>query len=282
MSTVFAVRGPGVDRVRPRDLLATLAYETATVPDLLDDDVGSPSLLHVFRPDVSTRAVELSADPGEIAVRILVCSSPEDYALGLELIEAAAALGGIAQIEPEEGGALPAGELLRTYDSTWVDEELAFGAVAVARVVDENPGKTVSLPGPVRPFIIGARLLGELRSGGSAEPLPMRLVDAMRRTQWPGAGFRASVMEVSGAGTRPVRLAVLTGSSRTILPDVDAIALDDGGHQIYVRPAAVVAHLSDRASYLDERHVLVEPVEPARWTAFLADVRGLAIPLDAV
>ena len=282
MSSVFAVRGPGVDRVRLRDLLATLAYETATSPDLSGDDTGWPPLLHVFRPELSTRAVELSTDPAEIAVRILVCSSPEDYALGIELIEAAAALGGISQIEPEEGGPLPAGEFRRTYDSARVNDELAFGAVAVARAVDENPGKTVSLGGPVRPFIIGARLLGELRAGGSAADLPRRLVDAMRRTQWPGAGFRASVMQVSGAGASPVRLAVLRGSSRTILPDVDAIALDDGGRQIYVRPAAIVANLSDRASYLDERHVLVEPVEPARWTAFLADVRGLAVPLDAL
>ena len=168
MSTVFAVRGPGVDRVRPRNLLATFAYETATSPDLSGDDVGSPSLLHVFRPDLSTRAVELSIETGEIAVRILACSSPEDYALGLELIEAAASLGDVARIEPEDGVALPAGELLRTYDSAWVDGELAFGAVAVARAVDENPGKTVSLGGPVRPFIIGARLLEELRAGGPA------------------------------------------------------------------------------------------------------------------
>lgn len=281
MSSTFIVRGGGVSILTMPPLRRAVPYPFETDRDAADEDsTDIPPLQRAYRPGLSARAVEIGMESGAFNVRILSCSAPEDHDLALALVAAAASLAGVDEVELEGDDPLPIETLHARYDATWIREEVAFGARTVATLIDEEPGRVLRLDGPVRPFVIGRRLLDELRSSGPADGFPGRLIDAMRRTQWPGDAFRASVLSVSGAEGKSVRLAVLAGESRTVLPDVDAIVVNARNEPIYVRPEVVIRGLPGNATFLDERHILVEPVEPSRWAQFLAEARSSAIALD--
>ena len=281
MSVSFVVRGPGVAGLTAHDLRMAVPYATTWKPDLEPDATGSlGGLSRVYRPGLSTRAIEVSRSAEELSVRILVCSAPEDHELALALTGTAAALAGVAEVETEQDGPMPPGELLDAFDRAWIEQEIAFGASAVLRIAEEQPGRVANLAGPVRPTLIGPRVAAEIRTqwpGGVAAGL----VAVMRRTQWPGDARTSSVFAVSD-GDRVVNLAVLAGGSRTILPDVHGIAIPNAGEQLYLTPDSVVDLLPDHARFLDERQVLVEPVEPDRWAAFLAIARGATVALEAL
>lgn len=243
-------------------------------------DPWPPGLRHVFRRGVSTRCVELAADERQLGVRVLTCSSPEDYALALGLVRAVAALAGVSPVVPDGDHPVAVGDLAGRYGEDWARDQIASGANVVARLVDEQPGRTVTLDGPNRPFHVGGRLLGDLRASGAPEGVPDRLVAAMRRTQWPAECYAASVMDVgSRSGGPATRIAVLTAGSRTLLPWVDVVALHDASGLVYV-PAEVVPVLLPRhAAYLDEHHLLVEPVGPDAWAAVLIQAAAHATDL---
>lgn len=264
MSYSFTVHGSGVPELTLRAVLDAQPYrDLASVPpgDGPDAAARLPALVRLFRPGLSTRAVELSRNGDEASVRILVCSSPADHEVALAIAAAVAGLVGVDVVEPEGELPMPVDDLIIWFGKAWYEMELAFGASAVARVVEEVPGRVADLAGPIRNFAVGARLLGELRDG-DPDTYPDRLVAAMQRAQWPGEGRVASVFGVS-AGDHETRIAVLTGSTRTILPDIDGVAVRDGPDQIYVPPDVLVQHLPGVAASLDERQVIVEPVDPA-------------------
>ena len=247
-------------------------------------DAGAPlaGLVHLFRPGSSTRSTEVEANDGQLTVRILACASLEDHQLALALVRGAAADLGLATVVAEDGDdPVDVDDLETYYGPDWAADQLAAGIAAVVRTVDANPGKIVTLAGPVRAFSIGDRLLGELRDGGPPEALADRLIGAIRRTQWPGDCHVASLIQVEGGPSgRSVRLAVLSGGARTLLPDVDAIALRAGDTQIYVRPAALADILGERVHRLDERHLLVDALDDGDWHDLLRRATLFAQDLD--
>jgi hypothetical protein len=283
MTFTFTVRAPERMPLTFGGLQRALGVEVRAVERVAANDPVR-GLLHLYRPGVSTRAVEVEVqdDGSGVDVSVFSVASTEDHALAVTLVEAIAINRGTATVETEEENVVSLADLRDRYGTEWATRQLAFGVRTVARMVDENPGSLITMQGPIRPFFLGTRLMAELRGGGAAESIVDRLVHAMRRTQWPPDCFAASVMAVSGGPSeKRVRLAVLTGQTRTLLPDVDAVALrDSAGGQLYVPPADVARLLPEHARYLDERHLLVEAVEPARWDELILEAGSRAIDID--
>jgi hypothetical protein len=282
MSFTFTIHAPEGSVLTFGALQRATGTEVGSVEGLGPDDPVR-GLLNLYRPRLTTRAIEVDAGESELSVRILTCSSVEDHELAVAVVEIAAAHRGASLVEPEADDPIPTAELRRRYDPAWAAREVASAATIVINMVDQNPGKLITLNGPIRPFHAGGRLVAELRASGPPEGLGDRFVVAMRRTQWPGDAFAASILAVSGGPSgKQTRLAVLTGRARTLLPDVDAVALHEPDESLYVPPAVVRELLPEDATYLDERHLLVESVDEARWAAFIRAARPRAIDIDSL
>jgi hypothetical protein len=234
-----------------------------------------PGCVHLYRPGISTRPVEVCHRQGAVTVRLLACSAHEDYALGVSFARVTAELAG-APVRPEDaGGEVAAGELEQRYGPAWAAGELESGARVLAKVVRERG--LVTVRGPVRDFHVGARLLAELQDGPAAA-FPERLLAAMRRTQYvdPERYYEASPVEVDaddGAGR--LQVVVWTPSATGYLfSPVDYVFLmtreKDGGEMVVVPFAAVPEIAGERCVFLDERQLLVEPVSEQDWPVLAA------------
>jgi hypothetical protein len=280
MSFTFTIQAADRTPLTFGDLQRAVGLTLGTTEQVRPGD-ALRGLLHLYQPGVSTRALELDVHDDRLAVRILACSSPEDHELAMAIVEVVAARRGAADVQPEDGDPVPIGELRGRYDGEWAAGQITSGARVVAHMAEVNPGKLITLDGPVRPFLVGGRLIAELREGGPTEQFGSRLIEAMRRTQWPPDCYPASVIEVSGGSSSTVRLAVLTGQGRTLLPDVDAIALmDRAGGQLYVPADALAELLPGHTRFLDERHLIVEAVDEISWEELIRRARPQAVDID--
>jgi hypothetical protein len=228
-----------------------------------------PMCVHLYTPGASTRSVEVCYARGAVKVRLLACSAPEDYHLGLGLVRVAAELAG-APIRPHDGDEIAAIELRDRYGAEWVADQVSAGAGVLTALALEHG--EVTMRGPVRDFYVGKRLLDELRDG-SASRFTERLLAAFRRTQYvdPERYYQAHPIEVAAAdGTRTLRVAMWAPSSIGYLfSPVDYVFLmapeQDGGDMLAVRYDAVPEIAGDRCAFLDERQLLVEPVGEREW-----------------
>jgi hypothetical protein len=280
MSFVFSVSGQERSALRYADVARLVGQPLGVVEDLEPND-HVRGLVHFYRPGLTTRATEVEAGAEDASVRILTCASIEDHDLAVAILIAVAEQRGALNVQPEADDPIPVSRVRDRYDAAWAADEVEFGAAAIARTVDANPGKLITLQGPIRPFLVGDRLIADLRQG-TEHDFASRLIEVFRGTQWPGDCHAASVLEIGGGSSdKRTRLAVLAGGGRTLLPDVDAIVLQDPtGGQVYVRPAQVAELLPEHARYLDERHLLVEPVEEVRWAELLHAAQDRALDLD--
>ena len=229
-----------------------------------------PMCVHLYRPGVSTRSVELCHAGGAVKVRLLACSAPEDYELGLRLVRVVAELAG-APIRPEDGDEISAHDLHDRYGAEWIAGQVSAGAGTLAALALERG--LVTMRGPVRDFHVGKRLLDELRDG-SARRFAERLLAAFRRSQYvdPERYYEAYPIEVAAAdGTRTLEVVMWAPSSIGYLfSPVDYVFLmareQDGGDMLVVTFDAVPEIAGDRCTFLDERQLLVEPVGEQEWS----------------
>jgi hypothetical protein len=236
----------------------------------LDAAAWPPMCVHLYRPGVSTRGVELCHAGGAVKVRLLVCSAPEDYQLGLGVVRAVAEPAG-APVRPADSGELDAGELGSRYGAEWVAGQVAASAEVLAVLASERG--QVTMRGPVRDFHVGKRLLDELRDRAGRR-FAERLLDAFRRSQYVDSEryYEAHPIEVAAAdGTRTLEVAMWAPSSIGYLfAPVDYVFLmareQDGGDMLAVPFDAVPEIAGDRCTFLDERQLLVEPVDEQQWS----------------
>ncbi|HEX6675755.1 MAG TPA: hypothetical protein VF486_12100 [Actinomycetes bacterium] len=274
-----------VDRIGDKDL----RFEEG-------EEVGAtarawPSMcVHLYRPGVSTRSVEVCLQGDAVNVRLLSCSSPEEYELGMRFLRATAELAG-AGVRPEDAGELAVDELEKRYGAEWAARQVCSAALAVASFARQ--GRRVTIPGPIRDFYLGQRLLAELSAGAPEEEdeeelFVERLLGAIRRTQYvdPERYYEASEIEVdAGGGSGAVRVAVWTPSSiGHLFTPADYVFLTarekDGGEMLVVPFAAVPEIAGDRCAFLDEVQLLVEPVSEKDWPqlAERAEKHGTELP----
>lgn len=223
-----------------------------------DADELSEGTYHLHIEGRSTRGVEVTWADGRLNVRLLIGSSLEDFALARAVLRAAASRTG-ALIEPEDRPPVAAHALDDAYGARFAEALVAWGARRLRDLVFENG--TLTLLGPRRPFDMGYRLVRALEDAGPEATLHERLADAMRRVQYPPAGYAAP-------GASPMRLP--NGGEVTV-----ALWRFDRGYLFppaqYIRPIAIARPIfltceallgvpGVRASWADERRLLVEPV----------------------
>jgi hypothetical protein len=292
-----------VDRIGDKDLRFEEGEEVGAT-----GGAWPPMCVHLFLPGVSTRGVEVCHQHGAVNVRLLACSSPEDYELGLRFVRATAELAG-AGVRPEDSDELAVAELDGRYGADWAARQVRSATRLVAQVARERG--QVTIRGPVRDFYLGERLLAELsdsppedqggsgglkeRSGSPPEDrapedelFAERLLGAIRRTQYvdPERYYEASEIEVdAGGGAGAVRVAVWTPSSiGHLFTPVDFVFLTarekDGGEMLVVPFGTVPEIAGDRCAFLDELQLLVEPVSERDWPVLgeRAEKHGTELP----
>ena len=183
MSFSFSVRtrrGVGL-----ADVLAAAGNGLSTVEDDLPAAGWRDGYTHVYLPGLSTRGVEVYREGKDMVVRLMTCSAPEEYALGVSLARAAAELSrtDVRSEDDWKGAPATVGE---RYDAAWIADNVSSGArIALLLADDRGP---ITMGGPVRGFQLGPRLAAELRSGGPEDELADRLLAAMRLTSGPATG----------------------------------------------------------------------------------------------
>jgi hypothetical protein len=287
-----------VDRIDVEDLRFEEGEEVAAA-----GAAWPPMCVHLFRPGVSTRGIEVCHGNGGVTVRLLACSAPEEHELALRFVRATADLAG-APVRPQDAGELAVDELDGRYGAEWAVHQVRSAALLMAQVVRERG--LVTVRGPVRDFHLGERLLTELQTGAEHDPewgsggleersgsppedrgsggleersgsppvdrsFAERLLGAMRRTQYvdPERYYEASPIRVDSGGG--LRVAVWTPSRiGHLFTPVDYVFLmareQDGGEMLVVPFGAVAEIAGDRCAFLDERQILVEPVSERDWT----------------
>jgi hypothetical protein len=245
--------------------------------ELFDRDAHWPDRrLHFYREGVSTCAVEVYWEDGTFQVRVFAFAVPEEYELALAFAQHFAQRAE-SDIRPEDSEELSLAETLKRYGPDWGRTQAEALFSMLPTMVRQADG-VCQLPGAIRPFYLGPRLLGELVAAGPPNELTQRLVEAMRRTQYidPEEYFCGSAIQVTAKDSEDSFLVAAWGPEvRYLFPSVDYLAViegEQGGH--FMIPYEALPEVAgDRWRWLDEVQTLVEAFAPEEWPALLERAR---------
>jgi hypothetical protein len=233
-------------------------------------------VLHLYRHGTSTRPVEVAYENGEVSVRVLALSSPDDFDLAFRLTEV---LGGDGEITHEEHGAMPAREARSRLGNEWMVRETAAAYQAVLEALRDNPENVAEVMGPVRRASIGRKMLE--RVGTS----PTALLEVLRRLQFMEDTHRACLrlpftnagkgtvctpwsMEVDGFYGAPTHLGLLVGDDyRFITVEVAREAAADAWIPLDEHQFAIDAIPEGRRAAI-RKLVETKGVGPKTWWQF--------------
>jgi hypothetical protein len=238
--------------------------------------------LEVYREGLSTRATEVRWQAGELTVIVHTFASPEDFALGLRLADAAAGLvgDGAGLVGADYFGDVARGELLRLHGADFIHEQAASAVDAMSSLIRERNGP-VAIPGPKRSCYVGPRLLAELEAAGAPRELPDRVLATLRRVQWGlPPGFRDAGVFASrgdGAQGRETHFAIWLPEQDLLFPYVDYVALRAAQGEVVMVPfTALPALAGAHATLADECQLLVRAVAREAWSDLIGRARPLA------
>jgi len=272
MSYSFYVRAP-----RPRWSDVTEALGFVDLRCIEDAPLGNApwpdGYFHFYREGISTRSVEVCWENGSFQARIMSCSTSEEYELALAMICQVSRLAG-ANIRSEEGVEFSPDDASRVFGADWIEWMVAAGFRSLAAIA-ESQGE-VSLSGPRRPFVMGPRLLAELRAGASETLFGLRTLATMRRLQYVDTEedyFAASTMAVRDKSTgREFTLAAWAPGVRYLFGPVEFLALVTAD-QLLVPYERLAELAGTRLRWLDEKHALVEEIPDEDWDTLVARAR---------
>lgn len=252
--------------------------------------------VHLYRPLISTRSVEVSWDRGwlpfskdTLEVRILANACAEDFALAMHILTRVASSLDVP-VEDPEGMSLSITDLQAKFGEAWAAEMIEATANALARVASMKD--EVAVPGPRRSFHVGPEVLKRLQVGTPG--FHDRLVASMRRLQWidgwvddsaPAAEakeatdgcYAASKMLVGGAFV----LSVWVPNKEILLTPVDYVTFKSAApdDQLILVPWSAIPELAGGlAEPLDEKHLLLKPCSDMEWTSLLERALEIAVP----
>lgn len=232
---------------------------------------------HLHRDQLSTRGVELCWESDQLQVRLLTLASPEDWELAFRVLEEAT--GGQGKVRAEDGREESVGDLRSVFGDLCQATNEGGTRFLIERI--EEGETNLTLPGPIRPFCIGPRVLEELRSEGSDEGLTERLLNRIRQVQYTSEAehyYEASVLQAASGEDVKFTLAAFGPGVRYLLPEVQFVALvSDDDQELFLDYDGFLALLSSWCRYLDERQVFVEALEGENWSLFLACARTCAV-----
>jgi hypothetical protein len=248
-----------------------------------DEPVGEEwpqGTLHVGVRDRAARGVEISREEGGLGVRILACSSLEDFDLALRFVDAFARACG-DRVQPEDVDApLPAEHLRSRYGDAWIASETS-GTTGSLRTMVERDGGVYEVWGLRRVVHVGPRTVARLPRPSQEFQRGAALLEVVRRVQWidEARWFPAGVFRVKGQlgrTGRPRTVAMWGKGVALLLPGVDAYVID-------AEPVLEVdaSHLEEVAGdrfveWLDDRQALVEAASGDTWRALVERARHAA------
>jgi hypothetical protein len=260
MSTTISLAG------RPpvlADLIAALAIADLHVEK-------NESGVHRFHIDGrSTRVTEVTVAEA-FDVRMFSLAAPEDVQLAVGIAECAASIMGIREADAEGAGVIPVGDLRDVYDASWAESQARSG-VRVLRVLIEQGRGPIQMPGPVRAFCVGPRVLAEV----TGEDEHSRMLEAMRAVQW----LRVRTAGVFVAGEKQTKLAVWLGEE-VVFPPVAYAAVSREPEVVLVKAEHVPALAGAHWRQLDEVQGHIAEFTETEWTAVIAAARAFATKMD--
>jgi len=217
------------------DLIAALAINDLRVEE-------NASGIHRFHLDGrSTRYTEVTVAE-TFDVRMFSLAAPEDVELAIRIAECAASIMKIGEADAEMAGVIPVGELREVYDASWVESQAQSGVRVIRALIAEGRGP-IQMPGPVRGFCVGPRVLAEV----TGEDEHVRMWDAIRAVQW----LRVRTAGMFVAGEKATKLAVWLGDE-VVFPPVAYAALSVEQETILIKAEHVPALAGARWRQLDE------------------------------
>lgn len=268
---------------RYEEVLGVTAVELDTAEGLADDLPPGPwaegHVLAVWQHETSTRPIELSWEDGAFGVRILACSCPEDYELGLELVcEVARAAD--AEIESEDSVRFAPDDRAEHYGPAWIEDHIrANVAVAVMQAEEAAAdGGVLQLPGPTASFHFGQRVLDAI-DDADADDAHEALFTQMRSLFYfdDERYYRANAMVAKFEDGREIILTALAPGVAYVFPPVEYLAvLAEPSFEI--RRADLPELLGDSSvTWLDDSHMQIDALEGAEWQAFVERARAKAV-----
>lgn len=274
----FPQFGPFLSNLSYSDLRCAELVDDKGTPVPLQDFPNQPwpvRLLHLFRDQISVRGIEVDAKQGSMSVRFMTLSAPEDYELGFKLLEALAANSNNT-INAEEGQKVSAQELRTRFDANWMRQQIESGARVTIAMAAE--GKDIAIPCIRRDVHFGRRLLKELTDGGPRETFQERLIEKLRRVQFPGPNwYAARIMEVQNKnGGKKVTCSVMTPQVSYLFQPVEWIMVEAKRDvYMYLPYNELPSAAGDHFSFIDEKQVLVRAFNDGEWQQFVTRVEPL-------
>ena len=256
MSTTISLAGrlPGLD-----DLIAALALADLRVEH---NETG----IHRFHLDGrSTRVTEVTIAE-TFDVRMFSLAAPEDVELAVRIAECAASILGVREADAELVGTLPIGDLRAEYDADWAESQARSGVQVMRAMIDQGRGP-LQVPGPVRAFCIGPRVLAEV----TGEDEHTRMLAKIRAVQW----LRVRTAGVFVAGEDETKLAVWLGEE-VVFPPVAYAAVSREKEVVLVKAEQVAALAGSHWRPLDEVQGHIAAFAEPAWAAVMAAARPLS------
>lgn len=245
------------------DLVGALANADLRVEE-------NESGVHRFHLDGrSTRVTEVTVAE-TFDVRMFSLAAPEDVELAVRIAECAARIMGLREANAEGAGVIPIGELRDVYDARWAEDQARSGVRVVRALIEQGRGP-IQMPGPVRPFCVGPRVLAEV----AGEDEHVRMLAAIRAVQW----LRVRSAGVFVAGDEETRLAIWLGDE-IVFPPVAYAAVSREPEVVLVKAEHVRELAGSHWRPLDEVQGHITPFTETEWAAVLEAARAFATTME--
>lgn len=234
--------------------------------------------VQLYLDQVSTRATDVRCSAGNrLEITIFPLASTEDCELAFGIAERLAAHNNTT-VESEVWGSIAPEDLRSLYHGAWIREQANNATNALVALIDQGHGP-IEVPGPVRPFYIGERLLGDLREAGPEHELTDRIMDALRIVQYLPADeyFPAGTFEAHSTETgERIHFAVWGPGRNYVIPAVGLVLVSAPAQDedVFLIPSDSIADIAPgRCHWLDERQRIVMEFTEAEWPDLMERAR---------
>ncbi|MFC1611362.1 hypothetical protein ACFL6C_10405 [Myxococcota bacterium] len=248
--------------------------------DLANRTVWPKGQLNLFLRGESTRATETTLHNGTFSVRVFSLACAADWQLATKIVENVGRLAG--GVISSDVGECDADNLTTLVPEGWRDRQAASGIKAVAGLIGDGRGP-VDIPGPIRSFFVGERMLKNL-DAGSEEATIAAWFAAMRRVQWFGESecehFGGLFEASSPDSNKTFQIAFWIPAEAWGMPAVQYVGVsakeDDGG--VLIIPAEAVEKVAvGQWEWLDEKQRVVYGFDEAAWPALRKQAASFAV-----
>lgn len=264
----------------PEGALVALVEGHAGSVAALTDEVRWPLTdCQLYRPLAGTGIILVDHQAGRTTVDAGWSSDVDDVLLAVAITAELAGRAGARSVVQAGSGEVPAEDLVRLYDRAWAEARVAWAMLTAAdRAAQVADPHSHALYGPHRTFALGRETLARLDPSDEAG-FPARLIEAMRRLQWPNSHIAADLFlrdptppGVNGTG-ESVAVLRRSGNGCLIRNDGIALLLDDAGdgppRLVRVPMESVLQRLERNVHPVDEHHVFLEAIDGSTWAALL-------------